>query len=343
MLRILLFPFAVLYDIATRFRNHLYNIEHKRSFEFDTNVISVGNLAVGGTGKSPMVEYLIRLLKDKYKVATLSRGYGRRSRGFRIAGEEDSSKTLGDEPYQFYEKFKHEVHVTVGEERALAIPQILFEREDTEVIILDDAYQHRTVKPGLSILLTEYQQPFYDDYVMPAGRLRESRRGAKRADIVVVTKCPKDVSPDSFIDYRKHIQHYTGNDTLIAFAGIKYHEPVRLFGTVEWNSRVLLFSGIAKSHLLKEYVSSNYDLIEHKVYGDHYAYSVREAEKIRDWYETHRANDAVILTTEKDMVKLLDPEVKALLEDLPLFYLPIETYFIDNGRAFDERVLKMVR
>ncbi|MEQ8576499.1 MAG: tetraacyldisaccharide 4'-kinase, partial [Fulvivirga sp.] len=161
-LGVLLLPFTFIYNSVTRFRNYLFDIGFKRSFEFDANVIGVGNLSVGGTGKSPMVEYLIKLLADNYKISTLSRGYGRKTRGFRIANANDSASSIGDEPYQFYNKFKN-VNVTVGEERAVAIPHILAELEP-DVILMDDAFQHRYVKPGLNIMLTDYSRPFYSDF-----------------------------------------------------------------------------------------------------------------------------------------------------------------------------------
>lgn len=186
-------PFSILYKWGMQLRNHLYDIEHKAVFRFDTKVISVGNLSMGGTGKTPFVEYILRYLIDKgysNKVATLSRGYGRKSKGFRIATDEDSPKTIGDEPFQMYQKFKNEAVISVGEDRVLAIPSLLYEHPDNEIIVLDDAFQHRSVKPNFSVLLTDYNTLFYNDYVLPSGTLRESRKGAKRADVVVVTKCP---------------------------------------------------------------------------------------------------------------------------------------------------------
>jgi tetraacyldisaccharide 4'-kinase len=193
------------YDGITALRNTLYDRSYKPSTRFALPVISVGNLAVGGTGKTPMVEYLIRLLAPEFQLATLSRGYGRKTKGFRIAGAADTAATLGDEPYQLYKKFSPQVEVTVGEERAYAIPMILQERETIQAIILDDAFQHRSVTPGFSILLTEYGNPFFNDYVLPVGRLREAKSGADRADMVVVTKCPPHTSEDEMMAFENHI------------------------------------------------------------------------------------------------------------------------------------------
>lgn len=227
--KILLYPLSVLYDAVTRFRNHLYNIRYKPRIHFETMVISVGNLAVGGTGKTPMVEYLIQLLKDQYKLATLSRGYGRKTKGFHFLNQEDTAEKVGDEPLQFFKKFGTEVVITVGEERALAIPEILFHHEETEIILLDDAFQHRKVDRDLNILLTAYASPFFADIILPAGRLREARKEAARADMVVVTKCPENLSETEQQHFKTRIKQYTVPEVPIFFSSIKYEVPVPVY------------------------------------------------------------------------------------------------------------------
>jgi tetraacyldisaccharide 4'-kinase len=194
VLRILLLPVAWLYEGITRLRNWLYDKGYKKSTSFPLPVISVGNLTVGGTGKTPHVEYLVRLLKDQRQLVTLSRGYGRQTKGFLIADEQANAATIGDEPMQFYQKFGHQIKVAVGEKRVPAIEQILRLYPKTEIILLDDAFQHRAVRPCFSILLSDYHRPFYTDFVLPAGRLRESRKGAGRADAVIFSKCPQNLS-----------------------------------------------------------------------------------------------------------------------------------------------------
>ena len=186
--RVLLFPFAFLYGTAVKVRNYLYDNEIIQSIEFNFPVICIGNISVGGTGKSPMVEYLLRLLVHRYKTATLSRGYKRKTRGYVLADDKTTALDIGDEPMQFHIKFP-EVTVAAGEERAIAIPQLLFDRPETDVIILDDALQHRTVKAGLNILLTDYNNLFTRDMFLPTGDLRDSRSSYKRANIIIVTKC----------------------------------------------------------------------------------------------------------------------------------------------------------
>ncbi|MGB3778502.1 MAG: tetraacyldisaccharide 4'-kinase, partial [Tunicatimonas sp.] len=197
LLSILLFPLSLIYRAATTFRNHLYDIQSRKTIAFTPFIISVGNLSVGGTGKTPMVVYLAQRLKDDYPLAILSRGYGRQTRSVRIANAQDTARTLGDEPYLFYRRFGKQSTVAVGEERVAAVPEILFHTPDTQVILLDDAYQHRAIGRDFNILLTNHARPFYADQVLPAGRLRESRRGAQRADAVVVTKCPNHLPEET--------------------------------------------------------------------------------------------------------------------------------------------------
>ncbi len=335
----LLLPFSFLYNAATRLRNHLFNIGYKKSFEFEANVIGVGNLTVGGTGKSPMVEYLVKLLQDR-KIATLSRGYGRKTRGFRIATEEDTALTIGDEPLQFFKKFKN-ISVTVGEERAVAIPHILAEL-NPEVIILDDAFQHRYVKPSVNIMLTDFTRPFYHDYVMPTGRLREARNGASRADIIVVTKCADDISTNTMDEMETNIREYAPKAT-ICFAGIRYLKPVAFNENTTFGSNVLLFSGIANTRPLIEYVSTHFQLMDEFYFPDHHQYTKRELQTIEERFQRMSVVDKCLLTTEKDIVKLYGPEMEGAIQHLPIYYIPIETYFIRGGNIFDKQILNSIK
>ncbi|MDH5475646.1 MAG: tetraacyldisaccharide 4'-kinase [Cyclobacteriaceae bacterium] len=343
-IRILLFPFAVLYDAVTRFRNHLFNIGNKPSFVFDTNVVGVGNLSVGGTGKTPMVEYLIRLLSEKYSIATLSRGYGRSTKGFRIANEEDTPSSIGDEPFQIFNKFK-KVHVTVGEERALAIPAILHEKRDTQVIILDDAFQHRYVKPNINILLTGYQKPFFNDYVLPAGTLREAREGVKRADVIVVTKCPSSLTIQEKNHINKKIDKYKSKDTSLFFSTISYDDPVPLHHNIALESNVILLSGIANNSTFATHMEEHHTVVHTFLFSDHHNYSQSDVKKVVKIYEKFKSNEqeCSIITTEKDMVKLDVPEFRTLLRHIPLFYLPIKTQFLENGEVFDNTILNSIQ
>ena len=206
LLRKILFPFSILYGFITSIRNFLFDIGVLKSYSFDLPIIAVGNLSVGGTGKTPQIEYLIRLLSDKYKVATLSRGYKRQSEGFILANEISDAKQLGDEPFQFYQKFKN-IQVAVDANRKNGIEQLLSNSDAPEIILLDDAFQHRKVKAGFYIMLTSYGDLYANDFMLPTGNLRESRSGAQRANIIIVTKCPSSLSLDAQNNIKKQRQN----------------------------------------------------------------------------------------------------------------------------------------
>ncbi len=340
LLRILLLPFSWLYYLVTQIRNRLYDQGLRPSVKFDLPVISVGNLAVGGSGKTPMVEYLIRLLLTRFRVATLSRGYGRTTKGFRIVGDSDNAETVGDEPYQFYNNFAGNITVAVGEERALAIPLILQERPEVNVVLLDDAFQHRQVTPNFSLLLTDYNKPFYTDFLLPSGRLRESRWNAARADVIVVTKCPAEISADEMLRIEKSIRTYA--EKPVFFTSIRYGQPVP-FSTSPTAPprRVVLISGIANAEPLEAYVRQNYTLVRHFKFNDHHKYKLKDVESFIAMAE----NEPIVsfLTTEKDKVKLHVPLFYGLIGSQPFYYIPIEVDFIKNGQDFDEMVLDLVK
>ncbi len=342
LLRVLLWPASVLYGLIVRFRNHLYQIGYKRSFSFQTNLISVGNLSVGGNGKTPMVEYLIRLLKTDCRLAVLSRGYGRNTRGFRLANLKDRASDIGDESLQMFLKFQPRLTVAVGESRAMAIPMILFEEPEVHAIILDDAFQHRAVKPQLSILVTDYWAPFFNDFLLPSGRLREPRKGVGRANVVVVTKCPPEIGIEECKEYTNQVQKYhTG--VPVFFSCIQYLSPIHFITGLKLTGdpTVLLFSGIAKSDTLLQYVSNKFKLGEQLCYRDHFQYGKKEINHLKERFTKLPGDQKIMLTTEKDMVRLL--EFREMLKDLPLYYLPIECTFVDKRNEFDKTVLNSLK
>ena len=341
VMRTLLFPVSILYDLVTRVRNHLYDIGYKKSFRFETMVVGVGNLNVGGSGKTPMIEYLIKLLLPQHKIATLSRGYGRKTRGFRFATDSDTAATLGDEPFQFFRKFDHEVQVTVGEDRAFAIPNILLHSPSTDVILMDDAFQHRAVDPQLAVLLTDYRHPFYKDWVLPAGNLREARSGAHRSDVIVVTKCPGDTSPEMRAAIEKSVQLYAPGKPVF-FTALQYGSPMAFGAERPPSSEIVLVSAIANSQTLEEYVESHFTLLRHFRYRDHHRYDVGDLQAIHEFCRGQK-NQVSILTTEKDMVKLIDPQFKGAIETMPWFYLPVQISFLNNGSDFDRLVLHSIK
>jgi len=343
--KIILLPFSFLYYLVTTLRNHLFNIGYSHSFKFDIPVINVGNLRVGGTGKTPHVEYLISLLKDRYKVATLSRGYGRRTQGFIIADEDSDASLIGDEPMQYYRKFAQDIVVNVCEDRAYAIPQILFEREETQVILLDDAYQHRTVIPSLNILLSDFKNPFYKDWLLPSGRLRESRHGASRADVIIISKCPENLSKSQMKDIKREVRKYCKESTPVFFTSFKYGQPKAIYDThIEpaGNANVLLFSGIADSEVLRKKIDSDYKLTKNIDFSDHHKYSENDIQSIIRAFNEIKEENKFILTTEKDMVKLTDKRIIEIFSGYPVFYIPVEVYFLYEEQKFDDLVIRTI-
>ncbi|MEM9831590.1 MAG: tetraacyldisaccharide 4'-kinase [Bacteroidota bacterium] len=330
--QLILWPLAGLYDGITRFRNHLYNTGYQRMLNFTPFIISVGNLSVGGTGKSPMIEYLTDwLLEENYSVAILSRGYGRKTRGVRRATDEDSAETLGDEPYQFYQKYRSRtVPIAVAEERVLGVPEIMHHHPETQVILLDDAYQHRAIARNLNLLLTSFDRPFYQDWVLPAGRLRESRSGAKRADAVIVTKCPVDLNETQREDITHQIAHYTATKTPVFFSSICYAKPEPVFDSTSLQLEVVAFSGIARPALFQQYVQQHFLTKECITFADHHRYTKKDIEHLQD----RVSENTCLMTTEKDMVKMISGPLKDQWQQLPLFYIPIKPCFIPDDTAF---------
>jgi len=340
-LRALLLPFSLLYHAATAIRNHLFDIGHKKSFQFEIPVIGVGNLSVGGSGKTPTIEYLIRLLQPKFKIATLSRGYGRNTKGLRYATDGDNAKSLGDEPFQIFRKFKDNVKVVVSEDRAFAIPNLMNEYPDVSVVLMDDALQHRSVKPHFQILLTDYSTPFFKDFILPSGRLRESRLGASRADAVVVTKCPEDISDSRREYFVKSIKKHAG-DKPIFFSYVDYGSAAGIWGNeFAITRKVILLSGIAKPKAFEKYAKSQFEVVKHYSFADHHHYTESELQQIRR-HLLRSKKPLSLLTTEKDMVRLIDPRHASILSDLPCFYLPIQVNFKESGAEFDKLVVTSV-
>jgi len=327
-------------------RNKFYDWGFLKSTKYSFPVISVGNLSVGGTGKTPHVEYLIRLLLPNYKTATLSRGYGRNTTGFRVVTKNSPFNEVGDEPVQFCQKFVN-LLVAVDENRVHGIAKITQDFPDTQVILLDDAFQHRAVKPGLSILLTDFHNLYAEDYPLPVGRLREFRSAAKRADIIVVTKNPKILSP---ITVRRI------NDVLkpklhqkLYFSYIKYGELTPMRGIEaailpEKISSVLVFAGIANMYPLIEHVKLMINNVEILEFSDHHKYSHRDLQKIRDTFDGIFSKNKIIITTEKDAMRLGFPEIPGALANLPMFYIPIEIKIHrDYRQAFNDQIENYVR
>ena len=317
ILRYILLPIVPVYYFVTWLRNKLYDLGIKKSVSYSFPVICVGNLSVGGTGKTPMIEYLIHLLKDDFKVATLSRGYKRKSEGFQLANEASSAETIGDEPFQFYSKFKNDILVAVDSDRRNGIKNLETERPD--VILLDDAYQHRKVKLGFNILLTTYANPYFNDIVLPTGNLREPRNGAKRANIIVVTKCPKTLSENEKRAILKRIapekqQH-------VFFSSITYSDSlfsVNKTETIDSLQAFTLVTGIANATPLVDFLKGKNLTFEHLNFKDHHNFTKQDISALE--------KKELLVTTEKDFMRLKQYECLKHM----LFYLPI-TVSIDDA------------
>jgi tetraacyldisaccharide 4'-kinase len=341
--RVLLLPFALLYGVVVYVRNWLYNKQYLKSVQFNIPMICVGNLSLGGTGKSPMVEYLLSILSDDYKIATLSRGYKRRTKGYALAGVNTTALEIGDEPMQFHIKYPN-VSVAVGERRIEAIPQLIQDVPDLAAVILDDAFQHREIVAGLNILLTDYSNLYCDDVFFPTGDLRDERRSAKRANIIVVTKCPENLAEaerDEIIEKLFPDQHQA-----IFFTSIAYDTPYHIYDpNKQWNlsvkDEVLLVCGIANPIPLKEYLHEQTQTYYQISYSDHHIFSIEDLNDIKNKFEQITADSKIILTTEKDAVRLV--KYTEELNTIPLYVLPIKPNFLFNSKeAFNQLVIHYV-
>ncbi len=319
-LRKFLFPFSLIYDGITSLRNMAYDKGWKESKSYNVPVICVGNLSVGGTGKSPMIEYLIEMLKDDYKVSVLSRGYKRATKGFLEVSSNHTSEEVGDEPLQFKENFP-EITVAVCASRQEGIEKLI---SRSEVILLDDAFQHRKVNPYYTLLLTTFDDLYVDDLILPAGNLRESSSGAERADVIVVTKCPDNVPYATLQDVQYKLSPKP--DQKVYFTRIGYDRQIH--GRTESmpltylkGKKFTLVTGIANPKPLESYLRNGGYRFDHKKFPDHHPFSDSEIEKLRE--------SEIILTTEKDYMRLQDR-----LQKFALYYLPIKTIFLNDQESF---------
>ena len=331
LLRYILFPVMPIYFAVTWLRNILFDLGIKKSISYNFPVICVGNLSVGGTGKTPMIEYLINLLKDHYKVGTLSRGYKRKTEGFQLANKTSTAESIGDEPFQFYTKFKNEVVVAVDSDRQNGIEELRSLENYPEIILLDDAFQHRKVKAGFNILLTTYSHPYFSDVVLPTGNLREPKSGAKRANIIIVTKCPENLSEVErkiIIDKIK-LKEYQ----YIFFSTIAYSNII-ISNTTEKDIDNLqaftLVTGIANAEPLVNFLKVKNLNFEHLNYKDHYDFTAKDILELN--------KKELIIATEKDFMRL--KQFESLKNKL--FYLPI-TVKISDETKFNNLIKTFVK
>ncbi len=338
-IRKILFPFSLLYAAVTQLRNCFYDKGWLKSFSFSIPVIAVGNLSVGGTGKTPMIEYLVRLLKGDLNLAILSRGYGRKTSGFQLGAKGTNAEIIGDEPYQFYRKFDG-VKVAVDENRVRGVATLLEQKNPPDAVLLDDAFQHRRIRAGFYILMTSYGKLYSEDWVLPAGNLREPRSGSKRANVIIVSKCPEKLEKNE----RKSIcdRLHLNEDQEVFFTGIEYAD--KAIGkkdelTLEGlrSCQVLLVTGIANPWPLLEYLREKKIDTTHLKFSDHHQLSPIEHTRIESALRKLPGDRKIVLTTEKDYVRNFESS------ELPVYYLPIQIRFYEGEDRFKQIIHNYVR
>ena len=331
-MRFLLLPISFFYHIVLTIRHKLYDWHFLRSKGFEQPVICVGNLALGGTGKTPHVEYLINLLKEQHRVCVVSRGYGRKTKGFQLANTGCGFETIGDEPMEYVGKFS-DVMVAVDENRNRAIELMNTMDRPPEVYLLDDAFQHRSTQAGLNILLTAYDKLYCDDHLVPAGTLRDIRSAARRADLIIVSKAPSDLDEmkkAEVIGKLNPLSHQR-----VFFSSLEYSHP-------EPANAVLLFCGIARHKPLVEELKRRYPHVEVMAFPDHHPYTQKDIETILERYQKLKGEKKIILTTEKDLARLTNSPYLCQFDLLPLSTVSI-TVRIDEEEKFNEEILRYVR
>lgn len=335
VIRVLLLPFALLYGIGSGLRNLLYRIGVLRSVRFDLPVISIGNMSVGGTGKSPHIEYLLRWLNQFIEVSVLSRGYGRKTMGFRHVSVIDTAEQVGDEPLQFKRKFQ-DIPICVSESRALGIPELLKYNPEVQTVLLDDAFQHLAITPGLNVLLTEFGRPFTRDWLLPSGRLREWRYGYRRADIIIVTKCPPDLTAKQRHDLLTEIDPFPRQR--VYFSKYRYAQPYDLLRpdvrkALDLNTDVLLVSAIAQTDYLLKYLATEVRSVQTIEFEDHHYFDEANLQEIKKTFSGMDSRNKIILTTEKDATRLELHQEFLWANKLPVYVLPVEVAFCDKDEA----------
>jgi tetraacyldisaccharide 4'-kinase len=345
-LKILLIPISWLYGAVTFVRNKLYDWGVFSVQEYSSGVISIGNLSAGGTGKTPMVEYLIELLQNEYSLATLSRGYKRKTSGYYVADISSTAMDIGDEPLQYKKKFSSLI-VAVDGNRKRGIKNLREQFQSLEIILLDDAFQHRSVKAGLSIVLTDYSKLFFEDTMLPAGTLREYADGMKRADIIVVSKTPANLSP---IEKRVILKKINALEyQKIYFSHIQYSKIIPVNDS-DWDIEnekkwtVLMLSGIANPEPLQEHLTLRYKEVIPAVFADHHTFTEEDLVAITAIFNAIENTNKIIITTEKDWMRLQKSELQEWVKKLPLFYIPIKTDFNEKDKnEINPQIINYVR
>lgn len=341
LVRILLLPFSIIYGLLITLRNAIYSLGLLKSTSFNIPIIGVGNLSIGGAGKTPHVEYLIQMLRPYIQLATMSRGYKRTLKGFKIADSGDNALTIGDEPMMYYIKYPDLV-VSVSESRSIGIPQLLMSYPDIQCVLLDDSFQHLSVKPGLSILLTEYARPYSDDFLLPSGRLREWPSGASRADVVIVSKCPDELSEIEMYGVANKLDLKNGQK--LFFSYYQYLEPYHLFTSQKISlnsiSTVVLLSSIANEEYIIKYLESLQIEVVNIAFEDHHYFDERELVTLERTLNDAEGKDKIILTTEKDATRLLLHAEYLNRKNLNIHVLPVVVKLHANKEQEFNQIVK---
>ena len=343
-MRILLLPISLIYHIVLTIRHKLYDWHILRTTRFEKPLICVGNLNLGGTGKTPHTEYLIRLLGNNYRVATLSRGYGRKTKGFKRAETTSTYEDLGDEPLQYFKKFP-EIQVAVDEDRVNGVRKLLMSNNAPEIILLDDAFQHRSIKAGLNILLTEYQHLYCDDLLFPAGSLRDVKSAAKRANLIVVSKSPKELKETEKQQIISKLN--PSKEQKVYFSYLEYaplqplNEKAKTV-SVENADSVIAFCGIAHPKSFIEELEKQFKTVDFLHFADHHVYSEEDTKNIVKHFENLSGDKKIIVTTEKDAARLTNSPYLCQFDCAPLYDLPITVRFHEEEK-FNEEILSYVR
>lgn len=342
----LLLPISLIYSFVLFIRHKLYDWRLLKSKSFNIPNICVGNLNLGGTGKTPHIEYLIRLLSDNYKVAVLSRGYGRKTKGFLLAQENNSHKDIGDEPMQYLCKFKN-IEVAVDENRCNGMNQLLKQKSPPQIVLLDDAYQHRKIKPGLNILLTDYYNLYSNDHLVPAGKLRDIKKAAKRAEIIVVTKSPNVITPYYRRDIEeslKPLHHQKIFYSYIEYQDFQTFSKLSKEFDIKDAKTVLLFCGIANTYSIEDHLKRKYNTISKIQFNDHHNFTEKDIDLVIEKYNSLIGKNKVIVTTEKDAMRLINSSFMNKFDDIPVFTIPIKVKFHkEESISFDEEILNYVK
>lgn len=342
--RILLFPLSILYGLVIFCRNKLFDKKIFHSVSFGLPVICIGNLSVGGTGKSPMVEFIAQQFQKEYELAILSRGFKRKTKGYCLANENSTALDIGDEPKMFLVKFPN-ITVAVGEERIEAIPQLLHDRPNTQCILLDDAFQHRSITAGLHILLTDYNDLFTRDFFLPTGNLRDAKASSKRAEIIVVTKCPSQLSEKEKRDIIKEISPSV--DQQIYFTSTLYAELYHISDSskknkIDIDTEVLLVTGIANPKTLKDVMLENSKSYHLMQFPDHHIFTIDDWVDIKKKFEQMDEHKKIIVTTEKDAIRFI--KFGKELDEIPFYVLPMSHQFLFNEEnVFTENINNFIK